>query len=90
MADVPAGLVLVPRRIEGVTKQVWDITHRASMVPVVKDCLTRNDAVVVSQSLGGVDWERDADAIKVDPLAKAVYLAVQAEVWAEEHRQGRK
>lgn len=89
-AMVPAGLVLVPRRVAGVRKQQWDIVHRSSGVPVVKDCLDRDVAGEVALALSGIDWDRDVDAIKADPVARAVYLAVQAEVWDAEHRAGRK
>lgn len=80
VSDVPAGLVLVPRHIDGLARPVWDITHRASQMQVIKDCITRDHAITTAVALGGCDWERDADAIKADPTARAVYLAVQAQV----------
>jgi hypothetical protein len=80
---IPAGLLLVPRRINGVTKPVWDIVHKGSKRPVIKDCGTRDGALATSVSLGGIDWERDTDVILSDATARAVALAVQSEVWGE-------
>lgn len=81
--SVPAGLLLVPRRIDGVAKPVWDIVHKGSKRPVIKDCGTRDGALATSASLGGIDWERDTDVILADRTARAIALAVQSEVWGE-------
>lgn len=79
--EIPAGLVLTPRRLEGVAKPVWDVVHRDSQLPVIKDCESRDEAQRVAAAISGVDWTRTADQLRHDHVAKAVYLAVQHDVW---------
>lgn len=80
---VPDGLLLVPRRIDGAARPVWDIVHKSSSKPVIKDCATRDGALATAASLGGIDWQRDTSTIVADQTARAVALAVQSEVWGE-------
>lgn len=87
VSNLPAGLVLAPSVS---TPRTWELHHRASGIPVIKDCPTRESALRAGLALSGIDWERDAGSIADDDIARAVYAAVQFEVFGEAHRHGRR